>query len=331
MTKISVIGAGAWGTALAEVYSRSGHDVSLWVREDSLAKTLQDTRENSVYLPGIPLSPTLKISGVLQEAIAASDVVLCVVPAQFLRSVVRELAPCLRPDQSLVLCAKGIELSSKRLLTDVVREEAPRVLSAVLSGPNFAHEIARGLPSASTLACPDLAKGKNLQLALKSRNLRLYVTEDVVGAQIGGAVKNVIAIACGIVDGLGLGESARAALITRGLAEIARLTLEMGGRKETLMGQCGVGDLMLTCSSIKSRNFSLGHELARGVPLHDILSRRKTVTEGVPTAKAAQELALQHGVDMPIVSSVYACLYQNLDVKQAVGHILDRPARREAD
>lgn len=330
MTKISVIGAGAWGTALAEMYSQSGHDVSLWVRETSLADTLRTTRENTLYLPNIALNPALKITEDLQEA-AQADVLLCVVPAQFLRSVVKELSPHLHPNHPLVICAKGIETSTKRLLTHVVHEEAPSALPAILSGPNFAHEIAKGLPSASTLACLDLVNGKNIQLALKSRNLRLYFTEDVVGAQVGGAVKNVIAIACGIVDGLGLGESARAALITRGLAEISRLTLEMGGRKETLMGQCGVGDMMLTCSSMKSRNFSLGSELAKGSSLNDILSRRRAVTEGVPTAKAAHELALQHGVEMPIVSSVYACLYQNLDIKQAVGHILDRPARSEGD
>lgn len=330
MTRISVIGAGAWGTALATLWTASGHETSLWVREAPLAKDIRERRENPVYLPGIPLGPQLKILESLEES-ARSDVLLLVVPAQFMRDVLKKLAPFVRKDQPLVICSKGIEVQTKKLLTTVVEEEAPQALPAVLTGPNFALEIARGLPSASTLACRDLVGGKNLQLALKSRSLRLYFAEDIVGAQIGGAVKNVIAIACGIVEGLGLGESSRAALVTRGLAEISRLALAMGGRKETLMGQCGVGDLMLTCSSTKSRNFSLGVELARGTPLSAILEGRRAVTEGVPTAKAAHELSLLHGVEMPIISAVHGCLYQNRSVEEAVASILDRPLRDEEE
>lgn len=328
MTKISVIGAGAWGTALAQIYAASGHDVTLWAREESLVRTIRDTKQNSVYLPSIDLNSHLKVTNDLSEA-AQADIILNVTPAQYLRENLKLLSPLLRDSQPVVICAKGIEIESHSLLSDVFIAECPKAKLAYLTGPNFAVEIASGLPSASTLACTDTQIGQDIQTALTAKNLRLYLTTDIVGAQVAGAIKNVIAIACGIIHGLGLGESARAALVTRGLAEISRLTTALGGQRETLMGQCGVGDLMLTCSSSKSRNFSCGIELAAGKTMNEIIEGRNSVTEGITTAKATINLAKNHGVDMPIVEAVYNCLYNGLSVQDAVTAILSRPARNE--
>lgn len=329
MTRISVLGAGAWGTALAQSYALSGHDVTLWVRESALAAQINAIYENTTYLPNVPLSKTITITDDLAKA-AEADVILNVIPAQYLRANLEQLAPLLRPQQPVVICAKGIEVSSHRLLSDIFHDICPDAMCAILTGPNFAADIARGKPSAATLAAP-ASIGKQLQDQLTSKNLRLYLTDDLVGAQVAGAIKNVIAIACGICHGLDLGESARAALVTRGLAEIARLTIAMGGRRETLTGQCGIGDMMLTCSSLQSRNFSFGVELARDKTVDEILKSRTSVTEGVATAKAALTLARARHIDMPIVESVYACLYEGLSVQLAVTNILNRPARNEGD
>lgn len=328
MTKISVIGAGAWGTALAQTYAKAGHQVTLWVREESLAQTMIESNRNASYLPDIDLDPRLAMTTDITVAVQA-DVILNVVPAQYIRQNLQLLAPLLRDKQPVVICAKGIEIASHSLLSDVFAEECPKAKLAFLTGPNFAGEIASGLPSASTLACADAQVGGYLQEALTAKNLRLYLTSDVIGAQVAGAIKNVIAIACGIASGLGLGESARAALVTRGLAEMSRLTVALGGDRTTLMGQCGVGDMMLTCSSMKSRNFSCGVALAQGQTMDQIVASRNSVTEGISTAKAAIYLMDQYKVDMPIVRNVYACLYEGLSVQDAVTAILNRPARME--
>ncbi len=330
MTKISVIGAGAWGTALAQTYAKAGHQVTLWVREESLAQTMIESNRNASYLPDIDLDPRLAMTTDITVAVQA-DVILNVVPAQYIRQNLKLLAPLLRDKQPVVICAKGIEIASHSLLSDVFAEECPKAKLAFLTGPNFAGEIASGLPSASTLACADAEVGGYLQEALTAKNLRLYLTSDIIGAQVAGAIKNVIAIACGIASGLGLGESARAALVTRGLAEMSRLTVALGGDRTTLMGQCGVGDMMLTCSSMKSRNFSCGVALAQGQTMDQIVASRNSVTEGISTAKAAIYLMDQYKVDMPIVRNVYACLYEGLSVQDAVTAILNRPARMEGE
>lgn len=330
MTKISVIGAGAWGTALAQTYAKAGHQVTLWVREESLAQTMIESNRNASYLPDIDLDPRLAMTTDITVAVQA-DVILNVVPAQYIRQNLQLLAPLLRDKQPVVICAKGIEIASHSLLSDVFAEECPKAKLAFLTGPNFAGEIASGLPSASTLACADAEVGGYLQEALTAKNLRLYLTSDIIGAQVAGAIKNVIAIACGIASGLGLGESARAALVTRGLAEMSRLTVALGGDRTTLMGQCGVGDMMLTCSSMKSRNFSCGVALAQGQTMDQIVASRNSVTEGISTAKAAIYLMNQYKVDMPIVRNVYACLYEGLSVQDAVTAILNRPARMEGE
>lgn len=327
MTKIAVIGAGAWGTALAQVYAEAGHDVTLWSREQHLSDTINHHHENLVYLPGFRLSPNIHATADLAK-LGDAEILLNVTPAQYVRDNIRRLKPHINPQSPMVICAKGIEIETRELLSDVVHEECENPC-AILTGPSFAHDMVAGLPTAATLACGDSACANGIQSLLTSKTLRLYTTDDLIGAQIGGAIKNVIAIACGIVEGLKLGESARAALVTRGLAEIGRLTVALGGRRETLMGQCGVGDLVLTCSSIGSRNYSFGLALGQGQSVEEILASRKSVTEGVFTAKAAHRLAADLNVEMPIVETIYACIHEGFDVRLAVGEILDRPTKSE--
>lgn len=327
MSRISVIGAGAWGTALAQVYAHAGHDVTLWAREEALAHTINKTKENTTYLPGVQVHGSIRATSSLEQALK-EDIILNVVPAQFTRSIIQQMKPFLRSDQPIVLCAKGIEIQSRQLLSDIVREECLNPL-AVLTGPSFASDLANGKPTAATLACTDKQLGERIQTALSSRTLRLYTSTDIVGAQIGGAIKNVIAIGCGIIEGLQLGESARAALVTRGLVEIARLTVALGGKRETLMGQCGVGDLMLTCASQQSRNFSFGYLMGQGQSATDILASRKSVTEGVHTARAAVQLAQDFDVEMPIVENVHACIEGRISIKDAITQIMERPSKTE--
>lgn len=330
MTTISVIGAGAWGTALAQLYTQAGHHTTLWAREAALANDIQAKRENVSYLPGYKLDERLKVTNDLARALEA-EIILCVIPAQYVRGILQQMKDHVQAGQFIVLCAKGIEIESGRTLADIVRDECPQAECAVLTGPTFAHELMDGKPSAATLACVNPLHADRLTETLSNTTLRLYKTNDIIGAQTGGAIKNVIAIACGVIEGLGLGESARAALVTRGLAETARLTIALGGKKETLMGQCGIGDLMLTCSSQQSRNFSLGYQLGQGRKLADILAERKSVTEGVSTARAAAELARKYDVDMPIVKMVCACLYDDLDPKMAFTKLMERPVRSEQE
>ena len=327
MSRISIIGAGAWGTALAQVYAEAGHDVTLWAREESLAQTIHREKSNPTYLPGARLNGSIRATSDLSRALK-EDILLSVVPAQHTRSIMEQMKPHLRADQIIVICAKGIEIHSRRLLTDVVREYCSNSV-AVLTGPSFASDLVAGKPTAATLACSDKQMAERLQSALSSKTLRLYSSDDLVGAQIGGAIKNVIAIACGMIEGLDLGESARAALVTRGLVEIARLTVALGGKRETLMGQCGVGDLMLTCASQQSRNFSFGYQMGRGKSVEDILAERKSVTEGVHTARAAVQLARDFDVDMPIVENVHECIEHKLSIRDAITAILDRPTKAE--
>lgn len=331
MQRIGIIGAGAWGTALAATVRRAGRDVMLWAHEPEVARAIAETGENPVYLAGVRLPPELRATHDLGAAAAAADALLLVVPAQFLRGVCRDLAPHLGPDTPLVICAKGIEISSLALMSEVVAEELPGRPLAVLSGPTFAAEVVRGLPTAVTLACSDPALGARLVAAIGTPTFRPYLSDDVIGAEVGGAVKNVLAIACGIVEGRGLGDNARAALITRGLAEIVRLARAKGGRPETLMGLSGLGDLILTANSRQSRNFSLGVALGEGLSLDDVLSRRKAVTEGVATAAALDQLARRLGVDMPISAAVNDILHRGRPLQEVIEGLLQRPFKAETD
>ena len=323
--KLGVIGGGAWGTALAQVAAQGGRETLLWALEDDVVATVNRIHENPIYLKGVKLDPAIRATGNFSE-LAACDGFLVVTPAQHMRAVLG-LMPC--PGVPLVLCSKGIEESSGALLHQVAREVCPSSPIAVLSGPTFAHEVAEGLPTAVTLAGEDLALAERLRDRLALPQFRIYVTDDVAGAEIGGAVKNVLAIACGVVEGKGLGQNARAALIGRGFAEMTRFGIAFGAKRETLSGLSGLGDLVLTCSSTSSRNYSLGVGIGEGKPATELLSNRKTVAEGAFTAPVLARLAREKGIDMPIVDAVDALVAGRADVGQALDALLSRPPRAE--
>lgn len=323
--RIGVIGGGAWGTALAQVAAHEGRDVILWAREPAVVDSINATHANALFLAGVALSPTIRATGDL-GALADMDAILVVAPAQHVGSV---LAAAPIGGIPLVLCAKGIEAGSKRLVGEVARAVHPDAPIAVLSGPTFAHEVAAGLPTAVTLACEDEALGEALATRLAARHFRTYASTDVAGAEIGGAVKNVLAIGCGVVEGAGLGQNARAALIARGFAEMTRFGLARGARAETLAGLSGLGDLVLTCSSTSSRNFSLGVGLGRGEAAAALLADRRTVAEGAFTAPVLREAARDAGVDMPITEAVCRLL-EGTPVRDVIGDLLARPLRDEA-
>ena len=319
---IGVIGGGAWGTALAQVMA-SSEDVILWAREQQVVESINATQENKDFLPGMALNPRIRATGAMAD-LAAADVWLVVAPAQHLRAVLAQAPLAHRP--ALVLCAKGIEAGSLKLMAEVAADVSDAPV-AVLSGPTFASEVARGLPTAVTLACADAALGAALVQRLARPTFRPYVSDDVTGAEIGGAVKNVLAIACGVVEGAGLGLNARAALIARGFAEMTRFGLARGARAETLAGLSGLGDLVLTCSSANSRNFTLGMGIGRGERAADLLNTR-TVAEGAATAPVLVAAARAIGVEMPIAESV-AALLEGAPVAATISALLGRPLKAE--
>ena len=330
MAHVGVIGGGAWGTALAQVAAGAGQMVTLWAREIDVIKSINMTRENTMFLPGIALSDAITATGNLEE-VASADAILAVVPAQYMRVTLQHLAIYARAGTPVVLCSKGIEQGTLKLMTDVLGEELPTCIGAVLSGPSFAKDVAKGLPTAVTLACEDAEMGAMLVNMLGIATFRPYFSTDVVGAEIGGAVKNVLAIACGMAEGRGLGESARAALITRGFTEMTRLGVALGGHAKTLAGLCGLGDLVLTCSSTASRNFSLGVALGQGQSLQQALDGKVSVAEGAATAPALMALAQSKGVDMPICEGVAAILSGRVEVGHAIEALLSRPFKAETD
>jgi glycerol-3-phosphate dehydrogenase (NAD(P)+) len=322
---IAVLGGGAWGTALAQVMARGGEDVRLWAREPEVVAAVNDTHANPLFLPDVALDPRIFATADM-AALAAADVWLVVAPAQHLRSVLAAAPVAHRP--TLVLCAKGIETGTLALMAEVAAEVAPGCPVAVLSGPTFAGEVARGLPTAITLACADADTGAALVKRLARPAFRPYLTDDVTGAEIGGAVKNVLAIACGVVVGRQLGENARAAIISRGFAEMLRFGLARGARAETLTGLSGLGDLVLTCGSVQSRNMSLGVAIGEGRPAADLLANRRTVAEGAATAPVLLAAAAAAGVEMPICAGV-AALLDGAPVDTVIGALLSRPLRSE--
>ena len=327
--RMGVIGAGAWGTALAQMLAADGAPVSLWAREDEVANAINTTRRNAVYLPDAELSPSIVATSEL-AAFAEYDTLLIVTPAQHLGSVMGGALADFAGDA--VLCAKGIEAGSGRLMAEVAHDVAPKAQLAVLSGPTFAHEVAEGLPTAVTLACKrGDAQWQRLSAQIARPSFRPYYSDDIVGAEIGGAVKNVLAIACGVVDGLALGQNARAATIARGYAEMLRFGLARGAQAETLSGLCGLGDLVLTCSSTSSRNFSLGRALAKGTPASELMASRRTVAEGAFTAPVLKALADDMGVAMPITDAVCGLLAGKVSVTDMVRDILARPLRTEME
>ncbi|MEO9130127.1 MAG: NAD(P)H-dependent glycerol-3-phosphate dehydrogenase [Sphingomonas sp.] len=322
--RIGVIGGGAWGTALASVAARDGEAVLLWAREPEVVEAINATHENPLFLAGVTLPRSIQATGKIGD-LAGCEALLVVSPAQFVRATLSELPA---GDTPLVLCAKGIEAGTRLLISEVAHQVRPTAPIAVISGPTFAHEVAAGQPTAVTLACADEVIGERLADRLAGPTFRPYASNDVVGAEIGGAVKNVLAIACGVVEGAGLGQNARAALIARGFAEMTRFGLARGARAETLAGLSGLGDLVLTCSSTSSRNFSLGVGLGQGKAARELLADRRTVAEGAFTAPVLREAAAEAGVDMPVTEAVCALL-DGMDVRTVVEALLARPLTRE--
>jgi len=327
---IGVLGAGAWGTALAETAARAGRDVTLWAHEGDVAKAINTSHENTLYLPGVALNASLKATSDMSE-MSDCDAILAVAPAQHMRGVLEGFAPHAGGAQPVLLCSKGIEQSSLKMMTEVLDETIPSAIPAVLSGPSFAIDVAKGLPTAVTLATRYKPLGMALMNAIGTPRFRPYWSGDLVGAEVGGAVKNVLAIACGISEGKGLGKSAHAALIARGFAEMTRLAVAMGAERDTLAGLCGLGDLVLTCSSEQSRNMSCGLALGRGESLKDILDARRAVTEGVASAPAIVALGEKFGADMPICAAVNAILAGKLSVDDAMEALLSRPFTAEGE
>jgi glycerol-3-phosphate dehydrogenase (NAD(P)+) len=323
-----VIGAGAWGTALAQVCARAGLQVTLQARETEVVASINDVHENALFLPGVTLEPTIRAAADM-GALADCDLILAVAPAQHLRSALAALAPHLKAGVPVVLCAKGVEQGSLKLMTEVAAETIPDAPIAVLSGPSFAGEVARGLPTAVTLACDDEDLARIIAHAIATPTFRPYVAGDMIGAEAGGAVKNVLAIACGVVEGKGLGRSAHASVITRGFAELTRFAVALGARAETLNGLCGLGDLVLTCSSPQSRNMSVGLALGQGLTLEQALAGKLSVAEGVASAPAVRALARQLGVEVPICEAVAAILDGDLAVDAAIAGLLSRPLKSE--
>jgi glycerol-3-phosphate dehydrogenase (NAD(P)+) len=328
MSKIGVIGAGAWGTALAMVAHRAGNNVILQAHEQEVADAINSVHENTTYLPSFKLDPAIKATADLAE-VTDVDAILLVAPAQFLRPVCEAAAEYWQAGVPAIICSKGIEQESCALMSEVVGEMLPGKPLAVLSGPAFAAEVAGDLPTAVTLACDDETMAKVLMETLSARFFRIYRSRDVIGTQIGGAVKNVLAIACGIVEGRKLGDNARAALVTRGLAEITRLGIAKGAQAETLYGLSGLGDLTLTCNAMQSRNFSLGVALGQGRTLGEIMGERNSVAEGVFTASSVTALGRRLGVDLPICSAVDGVLNHSANIDGTINALLTRPLKAE--
>ena len=326
--RISVIGGGAWGTALANLAAHNGVETLIWAREPEVAEDINLRRENRTFLPGVTLHGGLHATSKLGAA-AAAEAFLFVAPAQHARVILTALRPDAPAAAPIALCAKGIEQASGKLLTDVLKEAWPTARPAVLSGPSFARDVALGLPTAVTLASSDAALGARWIATISALHFRPYLSDDLIGAELGGAVKNVLAIAAGVVEGKGLGESARAALIARGFAEFQRLGLALGAKRETMAGLSGLGDLILTACSRQSRNMTLGIELGKGRKAADILGERLSVAEGAATAPALARLAKDRGVDMPIASAVAALVAGEKDVDAVIAGLLSRPLKEE--
>ncbi|MBY0355634.1 MAG: NAD(P)-dependent glycerol-3-phosphate dehydrogenase [Rickettsiales bacterium] len=329
-TRVGVIGAGSWGTALAVIANRAGSDVTLWSRNEQVVEVIRDKRINEIYLPDIFIDPAIRITTHLPQ-VCDNDLIIVSVPSQSLRTLCINLSDLTVPELPIMITTKGIERGSLLLMHEVVNSILPANPLAVLSGPNFAREAALALPTATAIACHDKALGEHLRFAIGGKWFRPYLSNDLIGTEIGGAVKNVIALACGIAAGRKYGENARAALITRGLAEMTRLAIVKGGRAETLMGLAGIGDLVLTCSSMQSRNLSLGYALGQGRELHEVLpGKAHGLTEGVVTADSLYELSMKLGVAMPLCSTVHHILKGRLSIDEGIDGLLSRPFTEES-
>jgi len=330
--KISIIGAGSFGTAVAAVAARCGNEIVLWAHDPHVAEEIEQTRHNPIYLQSVALDQNVRATSSLAEAAEFSDVLFMIVPSHHYRSVLAQMRPHLRREVAIVSATKGIENETLQRMSEVTALELGGALRsfAVLSGPTFALEMARGDPTAAVIASLDIALAEEMQHALSSPTFRIYNSHDVTGVELAGSLKNVIAIAAGVIEGLGLGSNTTAALITRGLHEVTKLSVALGGRIETLAGLAGMGDLVLTCTGSLSRNRSVGVALGKGKPLAEILSESRTVAEGVRTSKAAKELAERHGIEMPITAEMYRVLHQGESPRGALQRLMTRSLKAEA-
>lgn len=331
--QVAVLGAGSWGTALAKLLADKGNHVRLWARRESIAQAIEAKRENEAYLPGAALPKTLRATHSLQSALHDSDIIVSVIPSHGLRETLKEALP-LFPNVPIVSASKGIENSTLKLVSEIFEEHLDHTRHkqlTYLSGPSFAREVALGMPTAVSIAGIDAKVTERIQHAFSTDRFRVYSTDDVVGVEIGGALKNVMAIAAGIADGLGFGSNTRAALITRGLAEIGRLAMKRGGHPLTLAGLAGMGDLVLTCTGDLSRNRTVGLELGRGRKLAEVLAGMSQVAEGVRTTKSAYDLAVRENIDMPIVMEIYRVLYEDKSPLDALRSLMTRDPRPERD
>lgn len=331
MTRCAVIGAGAWGTALADLLARNEHDVVLWAREEDVVASVNERHVNDRFLTGAPLAPSLRATADAAEAVRGADLVLYVPPSHVLRTVIRSHAADVPGDATVVVASKGIERDTLDLMTDVVVEELPGRAVAALSGPSFAAEVAARQPTAVVAAADRSDVAEHVQQLFAADTFRVYTHDDVTGVELGGSLKNVMAVATGIVEGLGLGFNSRAALITRGLAEMTRLGVALGARQATFAGLAGMGDLVLTCTGSLSRNRSLGFEIGQGKTLQEVLAERETVAEGVTTAQSAAQLARRESVEMPIVNAVNRVLFDGGSPRQAIEELMGRELRTEQD
>ncbi|WP_319486835.1 NAD(P)H-dependent glycerol-3-phosphate dehydrogenase [uncultured Cohaesibacter sp.] len=328
--RISVLGAGAWGTALALNAARAGRDVVLWGRDGATLETISTTHQLPAYLPGITFDQPLETTTDLTEA-ADADCILLVAPAQVTASIAETIGLYVRKGTPVVLAAKGLEKGTQRMMSEVLADYLPQAIPAILSGPSFASDVARGLPTAVTIAAPSLPLADKLCASLSSQTFRPYASTDLVGVQLGGALKNILAIACGIVLGKKLGASAHAALMTRGFAEMQRLALKLGARSDTLMGLSGFGDVALSCSNHQSRNFAFGFALGEGQTLSDLMAPGAKLSEGAYSARVACELATRHGIEMPVAQAVADVLEQKCSIDEAVIRLMSRPLRAESE
>jgi glycerol-3-phosphate dehydrogenase (NAD(P)+) len=329
--RCAVVGAGAWGSALADLLARNGHRTMLWAREADVVEAVNGRRENPRFLPGVPLDPALRATGSVEDAVAGCALVVFAPPSHVLRAVAASTARAIPPGATLAVASKGIERDSLAVMTDVVASAVPDRAVVAVSGPSFAAEVARRQPTAVVAASADSVAARLVQHALSTSDFRVYTHDDVLGVELGGALKNVMAVATGMVEGLGLGFNARAALITRGLAEMTRLGVALGARPATFAGLAGVGDLVLTCTGALSRNRAVGEEIGRGRSLAEVLTGRETVAEGVLNAQSARALAARAGVEMPIVNAVHRILFEGAAVGDAVGELMSRTPRAEQD
>jgi glycerol-3-phosphate dehydrogenase (NAD(P)+) len=328
MSYIAVIGAGSWGTTLAYLLSDKGYDVTLWVHEKEHAEEINNTRINSTYLPDIKFPDNIKVTNNIDEAVKTARYVLNAVPAQYTRAVFKEAIPYIIDEAIIISVSKGIERKTLLTVSSILKELSDHPV-AVLSGPSFAKEVIKKLPTAVTLATEDMNTGFILQEIFNINNFRVYTHDDILGVEIGGALKNVMAIASGISDSLSLGNNARASLITRGLIEMTRLGNAMGAKERTFSGLSGIGDLVLTCTSPLSRNYTVGVKLGQGIKLKDFLNQTKSVAEGVATAESAYELSRKYNIEMPIVEQVYKVIYEDKDPVLAVKDLMERSLKSE--